>query len=292
MSTRRYSPTFSTFIACLLCLKVSSAAADELTELKEELQSLRQAVQELKSAMHKQQEIIEALSASRIASASGGPSKQQGLFSSPTQTTAKAPVPLIPEIGVVADVTGSLSESKEDEEGNDRFSVREIELVLGHDIDPYCRLDATITFSDFEDADIEEAYVSYWDLPWELKGRIGRFRPKIGKVSAVHRDSLDTADEPLVVQSYLGAEGLFRTGLELSGFTPFSSDSFTQQLTSGIIEGGVGEGGDLFGESTRRPSLYGHLSNFFEISDSSNFELGNTYLLGSNDKNSELETGV
>ncbi len=276
----------------VLCFGASSAAADDLAELRKELQSLRQEVQQLKMVTQKQQATIESLTAETTVPASDTIAKQQD--SSPVTATGtnKSPVPFIPDIGVIADITGSLSESTEDEEGNDRFSVREVELVLGHDIDPYSRLDATITFSDFEEADIEEAYVSYWDLPLDSKARIGRFRPKIGKASAAHRDSLDTTDEPLVVQRYLGVEGLFKTGLELNGFTPLSSDSFTQQLTGGVLEGGVGEDGELFGGSSRHPTLYGHLSNFFEISDLSNFELGGTYLLGSNNVDSELKTNV
>lgn len=278
-------------IASLLYFNSSSTAADELAELRKELRSLRQEVQELKATSQKQQATIENLTMAKLSSAPDAISRQQE--PAPLlQTTAKAPVPFIPDIGVVADITGALSESSEDEDGNDRFSVREIELVLGHDIDPYSRLDATITFSDFEDADIEEAYVSYWDLPLDTKARIGRFRPKIGKASAAHRDSLDTVDEPFVVQRYFGAEGLFKTGLEFSGFTPLSTDTLTQQLMGGVLEGGVGEGGEAFGESKRHPSIYAHLSNFYEISDLSNVEVGGTYLLGSNNVDSELKTNV
>ena len=291
MNNQRICRTFTVLISSFLYFGASSAAADDLADLKKELRSLRQEVQELRVITQKQQATIESLTSAKTVSASDTIAKQQEPVPA-TQPAAKAPMPFIPDIGVVADITGALSESTDDEEGNDRFSVRELELVLGHDIDPYSRFDATITFSDFEEADIEEAYVSYWDLPLDTKARIGRFRPKIGKASAAHRDSLDTTDAPLVVQRYLGVEGLFKTGLELTGFTPLSSDSFTQQLTGGLLEGGVGEDGDLFGESTRHPSIYGHLSNFFEISDLSNFELGGTYLVGSNNVDSELKTNV
>ncbi len=278
--------------ACTLSLQTAPAHADELSDLKQELNSLKQTVRELQSTTQKQQAVIDSLGAGVQAPASVDQSAAQASPQPPTTSGSRPTAPYIPEIGVVADVTGSLSESKADEEGNDRVSVREIELVLGHDVDPYSRLDATITLSDFEEVDIEEAYASYWDLPGGLKGRIGRFRPKVGKASALHRDSLDTTDEPFVVQRYLGVEGLFRTGVELSGFTPFSSELLTQQLTGGILEGGVGEDGSLFGESRRRPTLYSHLSNYFEISEVSNFELGGTYLLGSNNEDTEFKVNA
>jgi len=278
---------------CLYCSSnAQSARADELTELKKELQSLKQTVQGLKETTQRQQQVIDSFTSGTGMTSASHESKQPPPFLASSGSASKTAVPFIPDIGVVADVTGSLSESEEDEEGNDRISVREVELVLGHDIDPYSRLDATITFSDFEDVDIEEAYVSYWDLPGDLKGRIGRIRPKIGKASALHRDSLDTTDEPFVVQRYFGVEGFFRTGLELTGFSPLSNDLVTQQLTAGILEGGAGEDGTIFGTSRRHPSLYTHLSNYFELSDVNNFELGGSYLLGSNKEDSEFKTNV
>jgi hypothetical protein len=185
-----------------------------------------------------------------------------------------------------------LTESKEDAEGNDKISVREIELVFGHDIDPYSRFDSTFTLSDFEDPDIEEAYISHFGLPFDLKGRLGRMRPKIGKASTMHRDMLETVDEPLVVQNYLGIEGLFRTGLELGYFIPAPWEWMTHELTLGIMEGGIGEDGTLFGETRRRPSFYAHLKNFWDVSDVTSFELGGTYLLGSSDEDSAYEVNA
>ena len=197
-----------------------------------------------------------------------------------------------PEIGVVADITGIATESDEDLEGNDKLSVRELEVVFGHDIDPYSRFDSTITFSDFEDPTIEEAYITHWGMPIDIRAKLGRMRPKIGKANVVHRDQLDTVDVPFVNQEYLGIEGLFRTGLELNYFMPFSSNSVTQEFTLGVMEGGIGEEGTLFGGTRRRPTLYSHLENFWEISDASSMEFGFTYMLGSADEDSGYEVSA
>jgi len=126
----------------------------------------------------------------------------------------------------------------------------------------------------------------------EIKARLGRLRPKIGKASAIHRDTLDTVDEPLVVARFLGAEGLSRTGLELSGFLPTPWTAVVHELTAGVMEGGIGEGGTLFGSTRRRPSLYAHLKNFWDISDTSNLELGATYLVGSKDADASFEVNA
>jgi hypothetical protein len=261
------------------------ADSREAGGLQRQVEELQRELQQLKTLMAEQQKKITALESGRTEPQPSGVSTVAGNTAPMTppiaQKAGSAKLPFIPDIGVVGDIVGTQSSTLPDDEGNDRFSLRELELVLGSDLDPYARFDSTITFSDFESPDVEEAYVSYWGLPGEIKGRIGRMHQRVGKASATHRDSLDTVDEPLVVQKYLGVEGLFRTGLDFSGFLPFSTDIYTPQWSIGMMEGGVGEGGQLFADAPTRPSFYGHLSNFWDFSDVSNFELGGTYLLGS-----------
>jgi len=268
----------------LLSLFFASASAFAAPSEASRLAELESLIRSLQAKVESQQDTINELKRDRSARVEPPlPAKTSA------QSSGAPRGQFLPDIGVVTDIVASSTESTEDEEGNDRLSVREIEFIFGHDIDPYARLDTVITFSDFEDPDIEEAKVTYSGLPLDTTARIGRMRQKVGKATALHRDSLDTVDEPLVVQRYLGIEGLFRTGVEVSGFTPLSGDQFTQELTLGAMEGGVGEDGELFGETRRRPSGYGHLAHFFDISDDSSFELGGTYLIGSQDDDSTAE---
>ena len=263
--------------------------SDALDVLRQQVAQLTATVQELTTTLQAQQQRLAQL-------AQGQTPLAQTTTPPPSVSGARLGggniAPFNPEIGVVADMVGKLSESSADGEGNDKLSVREIELVFGHPIDPYSRLDTTITFSDVENPDIEEAYITHWGLPGELKAKIGRMRPKIGKASAMHGDSLDTVDEPLVVSKYLGKEGLFRTGVELTGFLPTPWTVVTHELTAGVMEGGVGDGGTLFGSSRRRPSFYTHLKNFWELSDMTNAELGATYLVGSKDADARFEVNA
>lgn len=217
------------------------------------------------------------------------PSKVVSSKASPTSLNKSA---FNPEIGVVADVTAVFTESGDDLEGNDKLSVRELEIIFGHDIDPFARFDSTLTFSDFEDPTIEEAYFSLFNLPLELKGKLGRIRPKIGKANAIHRDQLETVDEPFVVQEYLGIEGLYRTGAEISYFTPLPFDAFVQEITLGVMEGGIGEEGTLLGETRRHPTFHSHLKNFWEFSDTDSVELGFSLLRGSSDDDSRYEVSA
>lgn len=266
-------------VAGLLCASTAVAAPDATETRIADLEAL---VRRLESTVTAQQATIDRLA---------GPPGRAPSADTPTGSAPRR-AQVLPDIGVVTDFVASSTSSEEDEEGNDRLAVREIEFIFGHDIDPFARLDTVITFSDFEDPDIETAKVSYAGLPFDIAARIGRMRQRVGKATAVHRDSLETVDEPLVVQRYLGIEGLFRTGVELSGFTPLSGDTFTQELIVGVMEGGVGEDGELFGETRRRPSGYVRAAHFFDLSEDTSFELGGTYLTGSQDDDGSLEVGA
>lgn len=284
----------------LLCTVFAHTAwaeipANNSSSLQQQIQQLTELVTQLDATVQGQQQRITALEQTNqtLQSQVGGPALTQVISASSSPGRIAQGLQVFnPEIGILADVVGRLSQSSEDAEGNDKLSVRELELIISHDIDPYSRFDSTITFSDFEDPVIEEAYITHWGLPWEVKARLGRMRPKIGKASAVHRDQLDTVDEPLVIQKYLGLEGLFRTGVELSGFLPLPWESVTHELIGGVMEGGIGEGGTLFGSTRRRPSFYARLRNFWDISDASNLELGSTYLTGSKDEDGRFEVNA
>lgn len=286
----------SAFLFIVGCALVTPSAwadptADEFATLRASVQELTALVQQLTTTVQTQQQRI-----SQLEHAAPSPT-QLPVPPSSTPSTARTSSganlsAFNPEIGVLADIVGQLSESGADGEGNDTLSARELELVFGHPIDPYSRLDVTATFSDVEAASLEEAYITHWGLPGEVKAQIGRLRPKVGKASALHRDSLETVDEPLVVAQYLGAEGLSRTGVQLSGFLPTPWTVVTHELTGGVMEGGVGEGGTLFGFTRRRPSFYTHLKNFWDVTETSNVELGATYLLGSKDADAAYEVNA
>lgn len=278
-------------LACLLGARVvwAAPASEEVVALRQEIQQLTASVRELSALVQAQQQRLNTLEQTKTSL----PQSAQAPATAGRQLPAGANLSAFnPEIGVLADIVGRLSESSAGGEGNDKLSARELELVFGHPIDPYSRLDVTVAFSDFETASLEEAYITHWGLPGEVKARVGRFRPPVSKASALHRDSLETVDEPLFVEQYLGAEGLSRTGMELSGFLPVPWEAVTHHLAAGVLEGGVGEGATLFGSVRRRPSYYAHLKNFWDITDTTNAEFGATYFTGSRDDDSDLEVNA
>ncbi len=278
--------------ACLCWAQVSWAEVSDrqLDELTSDIRQLQQVIEQLQTTVQAQQQRIADLEAGQPAS--GVPVAFAGSVGGLQRQAATSLSAFNPEIGVIADIAAQLSEASTEGEGNDKLNVREVELIFGHPIDPYSRFDLNATFSDFEEAGLEEAYVTHWGLPGEIVARLGRFRQRVGKASGTHTELLDTVDTPLVVARYLGSEGLFRTGAELSGFLPAPWTVVTHEVTVGTMEGGVGEGGTLFGATRRRPSFYGHLKNFWEVSDTSNVELGATYLVGSKDADASFEVNA
>lgn len=273
---------------CALSAVAPRAVAAPLSEaqfeaLKSQVQQLTQTVQQLTLTVEQQSREISTLRgvpAPDPAPTPPGPGSRtlQGRWN--------------PDIGVVADTVLALDSPKADEEGADRVSVRELELVFGSAVDPYSRLDATLAISDFEEMELEEAYYTHFDLFGSgARLRVGRFLPRIGKSIAVHRDSLDTVDEPMVIEKYFGHHGFSKTGADLTRSIDLPWP-VAHEATLGVLEGANGEEGTLFGETRRRPTLYSHLKNYLDVDEATGLELGLSHVAGSRDEDSEFEVNV
>ncbi len=261
----------------------SDARAADIMVLESQMKELTQTVHDLKFIVEQQQKEIQALKKIKEVPSqppvlqTGGLKSLQGRWN--------------PDIGMLADMVLKLDTPREDAEGADRVSVRALELIVGSAVDPYSRLDADISFSDFEEVAVEEAYWTRFELPWDTQARIGRFKPRVGKALPIHRDSLDTVDEPMVIEKYFGVEGLNKTGVDaIKSWDGFQG--WTHEASMGILEGGNGEGGTVFGNTRRIPTFYGHLKNYFDLNEVTGLELGLSSLVGSRDDDSTFETDV
>ena len=276
------------FILFSLCLIINTAFADEMSELKEQVKALTQTVQGLQSTVEQQQKEIASLKESQ--------NTKPPVAAAQSVPQAQGPRPLLggkftPEIGVVADTVLSLGSPQYNSDSSNRLSLRELEVVFGSNVDPYSRLDATISYDDQNNVSVEEAYLTRFGLPFNTTARIGRFKPRIGKDLALHRDSLDTVDEPLVIQHYFGEDGMSKSGVDFSKLIDIPSP-FVHQLTFGVLEGGNGDGGTAFGSLRRLPTIYAHLKNYRDINDMTSLEIGNTVASGSNDGDKEFKSDV
>ena len=196
---------------------------------------------------------------------------------------------MLPEIGVVGDIVATSSEEKADAEGNDRIAVRELELVLSSNVDPYSRFDANIAFSDFEEVSVEEAYLTRWGLPAELTARFGQFFPKVGKQASTHRDSLPTMDEPLVIRRYFGVEGYNKTGVDVTRL--FDGPwSWVLSPRSACWKGGR-RGRHRVRREPPQATLYSHLKTYTDLGIPPALNWA-AHMLGSSDADSEFEVNV
>ena len=141
---------------------------------------------------------------------------------------------LNPNISVIGDILIDASPDGSTQESGRRFDVREVELALGANVDPYFRGDFILGLSDEEGIAIEEAYLTTTSLPWQLQVRVGRFHLPFGKQNTTHRAELHTVEYPHVIQRMLGAEGGKGTGLALSKI--FSPLGFYQEMQLTAIE--------------------------------------------------------
>jgi hypothetical protein len=143
---------------------------------------------------------------------------------------AASPAPLslqsmAPDIAIITDV--ALAWFSEDENlqvgGHDPntngFSLQQLELSLGKNVDPYFRYDANIVFSQFG-VEIEEAYATTLALPYQLQLRAGQFLTRFGRINATHPHAWDFVDQAFAISRIFGAEGNRGLGLELSWLSP------------------------------------------------------------------------
>ena len=275
-----------------VCAQAEPSLEDELKKMRVEFEAMQERLGKLEKQVTQQQGEITACQTFKESNEKKIVELEQKLTQTPQGSAdRKIAGRWNPDIGVVADIVTTLDSGKTDVKGADRLSVREVELVLGSAIDPFSRLDATIAFSDEENPSLEEAYITHFGLPADVIARFGKFKPKVGKAIPVHRDSLETVDEPLVIQKYFGVEGYNKSGVDFSKNLDFAGP-VTQQVSFGILEGGNGEEGTAFGKTKRRPTLYSHLKNYLDITEDAGLELGFSHMIGSRDKDARFEVQV
>ncbi len=171
---------------------------------------------------------------------------------------------LNPEISMTGNLVGIATDA-----GREEFQAKEFELNLQSALDPFSSTKWTLSVND-EGVDVEEGYIDYSALGHGLTLTAGKFRQSFGVLNRWHGHALPQVDYPLVIQNYLGAEGLAQTGLSLDWVLPHGwadTNSLTVQVTDASA--------DVFGgKDFKHLSTLAHLSNYWDLSPSTYFELG------------------
>jgi len=200
-----------------------------------------------------------------------------------------------PDISVIGDFLLHY-DSREDGDLDDEFLFREVEIGLSGYVDPYARADIFLGIhkehahheveEEHEDhaggyeLHVEEAYLTFLTLPWDLKAKVGKFKANFGKVNNQHLHALPWVEYPLVIRNYFGHEGLAGEGASISWLVPNPWDNYVE-LTYELFNNDnphlfAGDAADDFVHLV-------HFKNFFDLSESSTLEIGFSAATAPND---------
>ncbi len=246
-----------------------------IDELKAELGELRNRLSAPES--EDQEEDLEALLLEL--SAEGAPGAEEPGF---VESVGRAFQSSNPDISVNVDFVGHYS-SCEGGEFDDEFLLRHFEIGFAGYIDPFTRADIFLGFGRHDGewhTHLEEAYLTYLGLPWDLQARAGRFKTTFGKANPQHLHALPWVEHPLMIQNYFGHGGLSGDGIGVSWLIPNPWDKYIE-LTYEVIN----NDSSLFaGEETDDFVHLLHLKNFFDLSAASTLEAGLTFATAPNDE--------
>ncbi|RMF83509.1 MAG: hypothetical protein D6744_04530 [Planctomycetota bacterium] len=196
---------------------------------------------------------------------------------------------LNPAITVFLDMGGSVSSRGENNALN-RFNLREAELDLRAAVAPFA--DGVLILAIEEEIevgrtgevdisrnfDIEEGYINFHTLPGNLALKAGKFRNAFGRNNVLHTHDLPQVTRPLAVAAFLGPEGMATTGASLSWIVPNPWDKYVEAQLEVVNADNGHESPIIGGPNAENPAVLAHVKLFDDITDTSSYELGATYL--------------
>jgi hypothetical protein len=189
-----------------------------------------------------------------------------------------------PRMTVFGDFVGRLSLVKHppEPEIEDELNMREVEVDMRADVDPYSKAVFILAVeressSDSYAIDIEEGYLTLETLPWNLRAQLGRWRQRFGQANRTHRHDLMQIDYPTALRDFLGEEGLIGDGISLLWLAP----GIPLELESTVINGT--DETILAGAPSTFPAFLWRADLTLDLPFQSIGSFGSSYLLGWND---------
>ncbi|OGH58316.1 MAG: hypothetical protein A3G34_16590 [Candidatus Lindowbacteria bacterium RIFCSPLOWO2_12_FULL_62_27] len=192
-----------------------------------------------------------------------------------------------PRITAFGDFTGRIDNgpvrNENNEEISDRFNMREVELDLRADVDPYAKgvlITALSQERPLQPASvaIEEGYVLFTALSRGVSAKAGKFKNAFGILNQLHLHDLPQSTLPLPIQTFLGEDGMAEMGLSVHYIMPQKNPDHVLSLTGEVFNG---ENATQFGGvSSRDPAYLGRAKYYMELDPESFMELGTSYMNG------------
>ncbi len=219
----------------------------------------------------------------------------------PTEAPAPAPTPapgtgggnpvnstfFNPAIAVIGNFLATAGHNPVDNQPS--LQSKETEISFQAIVDPYAKADVFVSISN-DGVELEEGYVTFLHLPFDLLVKAGKFKAQFGKVNTLHAHVLPWADEPLPLINLLGSEeGWNDSGLSVAKLIELPGDTFSE-LTGQVFRGDV-EG--LFAAPSRgKLAWLGQYRIYRDFGDDHNLEVGASYGEGFNGTSTAARTSL
>lgn len=291
---------FVFLVPAVLCSQVTQNTEDRLRAMEERIRALEAEIRELKAgqaaAAPRAPQVPSAPAGAPPAGAAevvqvppgapGAPAAQLPVYGGAT-LAAKV---LNPDIGVIGNFVGAAGRNTVDPLRS--LSLQESEVSLQAIVDPYARADFFLAIGE-QGIEVEEGYVTFPALPGGFGMRAGRMRAAFGRVNTFHNHSLPWVDRPLVTFNLMGGSleeadiGIKDAGISVNRILPSLGGIFFD-ATAEVYRG---NSGSLFRAGRRSDiATVGRLRAYYDLSESTNLEIGGSYARGHNDLGSKLLT--
>jgi hypothetical protein len=262
----------------------SHAAIDvELQSIREEIKQLKQSYETRIADLEKRLHEAEVKAAQAEASAAQAQTAVVSVSARPASESAFNPAVSVVLQGTYNNFSqnpdtfqiGGFIPPGNEGLGDRGFSLGESELNLAANIDPYFRGNLTVSLSQDNSVELEEAWFQTLGLSHGLTLKGGRFFSGIGYLNEIHQHAWDFVDAPLAYQVFLGTgpRGNYSDdGLQLKWIAP--TDLFIELGAEAGNGNNFPGNGDQNGIGTW--SMFSHLGG--DIGDNYAYRAGVSYL--------------
>jgi hypothetical protein len=276
-----------------------AALQRQVDQLSNQLRLLQEQLDQLKSqqeeaAAKARRERIRQAAQARLAESAGPKVDTQQSFESGTRMQAQ----LNPEISVTGDLFLVAGEDLREE-----LRAGHFELDLRSYLDPFSVMHVVLGFSDsahhgegdeegdeedheHQNAEVEEAYITWLQLPANLSLTLGKKRQQYGVLNRWHEHALDQADLPWVLEHSFGDEGLAGTGLSVDWLMPrlwADANELTVEVTNGDNDVAFA------GADWSDPTILARLKSYWDLNTDTYLEIGLSGLHGASDADGERD---
>jgi hypothetical protein len=222
----------------ILSLAPAVSAADELTELRNELEQTKTVLRQMEArlAAVEAQAVATPAPMPPTAATAAGPRSSDNAFNPATSVVLNGSYNAYAHNPEEAVVSG-FALGEEAGLPNEGFSLGETELNLAANIDPWFYGAMTAALEDDAgetEISLEEAFIETLSLPFGGKIRAGRMFPVLGYLNEIHAHADAFVDRPLPYRAFLGGANFRDDGVQASVLLP--TDLFAE-IGGGMYRG-------------------------------------------------------